>query len=251
MTFGRPSVIPQSHVELELPAPYQSIVPVPQSTPRTSHDQASVTFFNATMYGAFPLPIHPNADALRNLYEIMAEVINQLYGQNLGCEKDQNAVETVARVYKEENRLMAWQQKLPSHLLLLTPSELRSEELDDEVPDTWLIDRLRVVLTLRYLNLRILLYRPVLVKFLDVLQNDSLDRRDLDQLQQTGPNCIQVCVSSSVDLITLVHSIVCSTGRRHQLLGAWWFSLYYSMRTPNVSLRWKTSSQVQLSMPPW
>jgi hypothetical protein len=135
-------------------------------------------------------------------------------------------------VYKIENQLSEWRRALPPQLKLITTGDLAPDRLPPEeeiAADTWQELRLRFILTLRYTNIRILLHRPVLVRFLDGL-DDPRDNQDVSLLQQVGTNSIQISIRSAKEIICLVHLVIQSSGRskKRGLLGAWWFSLYYS-----------------------
>lgn len=88
--------------------------------------------------------------------------------------------------------------------------------------------KFRVILTLRYLNLRVLLHRPVLVKFIAASRSPDRDLQDLKLLQQIGMNSMQIITESAMEIIDIVLRVVSEPGWKQSLLGAWWFSLYYS-----------------------
>lgn len=85
-----------------------------------------------------------------------------------------------------------------------------------------------VILSLRYLHLRILLHRPILVKFLDACGNGGIDAHEERLLQQIGSNSMQICMESAMSIIDIIHELLHSSGWQKNLLGAWWYSLYYS-----------------------
>jgi histidinol-phosphate/aromatic aminotransferase/cobyric acid decarboxylase-like protein len=91
--------------------------------------------------------------------------------------------------------------------------------------------KFRVILTLRYLNLRVLLHRPVLVKFIAASRYPDRDQQDLKILQQIGMNSMQIVTESAMEIIDIVSRVVLEPGWKQSLLGAWWFSLYYSKDT--------------------
>jgi len=65
------------------------------------------------------------------------------------------------------------------------------------------------------------------VMFLDVCGKTNRDEQELSLLQQIGFNSVQICMHSSLEIISIVNTIVHATGSRREWLGAWWFSLYY------------------------
>lgn len=224
MTFGRPPTIPDSHVKLSLPAPYSSIDPL--SEPNRL-DEMSVSFFNSTI----------------SLYNVMSSIIDLLYEQNLGCGLALSAAETVARVFKLENDLVQWQRIACSPALLaasglpeaITKAEeptagLQCKNSESIPPSWWPVYelRLRIVLTLRYNNLRILLHRPVLTSLLTQSVTDETRLDEVSIIQQVGSSSVHACTRSAKEIISIVSCLIHSDGSARGLLGAWWFSLYYS-----------------------
>lgn len=81
--------------------------------------------------------------------------------------------------------------------------------------------QLSAVITLRYLNARILLHRGVLARFLD---HDG-SKEEWDFLKLFGRSSIEVSVIAASELIDIIHSVAeC----QHRMLTTWWFSIYYS-----------------------
>ena len=169
-----------------------------------------------------------DADSVhRTLYKVQWKVVHSLYGQNLGCDQPLGEMETVAEVFKLEQELSEWEHTLVGPLCLRIPSSVL---LDQE---SALDERFRVILTLRYLNLQILLHRPVLSRCLELRGNSSDKSHTLRSAEQMIANSIETCVLSSENIIAIVHSIV-SAKPSVELLGAWWFSLYYCKRTSRI-----------------
>lgn len=204
MTFGRPAAIPDSYVKLELPVSF----PAPETT-RIVHPQKpdSVCFFSATI----------------KLYKVTWHVIEGLYGQNIGSES-MAVNDTVFRVLNLENQLLEWERSLPQNLHLKHSSNLAVIPEDASHHDT----RLATVLTLRYHNTRLLLHRPILVKYLNSVGSKEADKSELALLLQIGASGIQACLNSASEIVSIVDMAVHSIGVRRTFLGAWWFTLYYS-----------------------
>ncbi|KAF2801274.1 uncharacterized protein BDZ99DRAFT_456469 [Mytilinidion resinicola] len=201
MTFGRPAAIPDSYVRLALPVDFDHIAP--ETSAEDPRKRNSTLFFTMTI----------------TLYKVMWNVIDLLYGANIGCGASANVFEVMASLFKMEQQLMAWERSLPANMALRKSQEISSEEDDTE--------RYRIILTLRYHNLRILIHRLVVVRFLDTCGKADRDEQELALLRQIGSNSVQICVHSSLEIISIVSTIVHSTGVRQVYLGAWWFSLYY------------------------
>lgn len=138
-----------------------------------------------------------------------------------------------------EQQLFSWERSLPPSLQLVSTTVLT--EMPPEQTSSsfhYFSWKFRVILTLRYLNLRVLLHRPVLVKFIAASRCPDRDPRDLELLQQMGMNSMQIVVDSAMEIIDIVWRIVSEPGWKQSLLGAWWFSLYYSKI---VMTSWRSS----------
>lgn len=181
----------------------------------------------------------------------MCKTIDLLYSGNIACDIPASGFEIVGRLYQMEHQLLEWECTLPAHLSLRQSQDIPPEEKADEC------ERFRVLLTLRYHNLRILIHRPVLVKFLEIAGSSTADAQEIMILQQMGSNSVQRCVQSSMEIISIVNLIVHSLGIRRRFLGAWWFSLYYSMYCASSHVVYpsflplsSSDTAVKLSMPP-
>lgn len=169
------------------------------------------------------------ANGPSTLYKQLWDVLNRLYGQNLGCDPPLPVSQTVAHIFTMEQQLFDWERSLPYPLQLISTSsldEFPSGPLSDSEYFSW---KCRVILTLRYLNLRVRLHRPVLVKFIAACGSSERNPQDLKFLQQQGMNSMQICAESAMEIIDIVYRVVSGPAWKQSLLGAWWFSLYYSM----------------------
>ncbi|TLD23143.1 hypothetical protein PspLS_07105 [Pyricularia sp. CBS 133598] len=215
MTLGRPCSIPENHVKLNLPRPWPSDLNADVS----AQEEDSLTFFNATIF----------------LYQIMWNVIDLLYEGNLGCDAPKNIFDIASHLLQIEHQLLEWQHRLPPTMPLVQPAELMAGTPTVALPSP--ICRLRVILTLRHLNLRVLAHRPVLQSFLAELGPASGDppaQRRRATLHQVGANSMRLCVQSAASIIEIVSHVVRSDGLTKQMLGAWWFSLYYTFNAALV-----------------
>ena len=169
---------------------------------------------------------------ISTIYKVLHEIIDTLYGQNLACSLPTNDVDIVSKAYQIENRLSQWQQQLPAEMKLVNAQAIFTQDLppaDGSAEDEWRQLRLRFVLTLRYINIRILLHRPVMVKFLEELRHSNTASHS-PILLQIGTANVQIAAKSSMELIYLVQNALRYANGRSKwgLLGAWWYSLYYS-----------------------
>ncbi|KAF2453197.1 fungal-specific transcription factor domain-containing protein [Lineolata rhizophorae] len=212
MTFGRPSTISESCVKLDLPMEFDTILSQGHSLP-PMRGPTSLPFFTATI----------------KLYEIMWHIIDRMYGQNVESEKPLEVGDLVSQLVTLEQELLEWRSTLPPSLLLRSAAEVESfQDKDFAELHVRMMERLKIILTLRYLNLQILLHRPILSKFLDCSNQPHFNPQVLSQLVEYGSHNVQKCLGSAMELISIVASTVARIGNCRDLLGAWWFSLYYT-----------------------
>ncbi|EUC39529.1 hypothetical protein COCMIDRAFT_111318, partial [Bipolaris oryzae ATCC 44560] len=202
MTMGRPISIPEHFVKIELPQILADSEP---------EDEMSVQFFTATI----------------TLYRIMTDVLDFLYGSNLGCEDHLDVFEAASYLLRCEQKFFSWQRDLPKRISLIRPEDIEQE------PNEFKVMGLRIILTLRFLNLRILAHRPILCLYLESLGASQVDPLQLATLRQVGANSVQLCVQSATTIVDITSWALKHNSPRRNLLGAWWFSLYYTF---NASL---------------
>ena len=157
----------------------------------------------------------------------MGKAIDLCYGANLGCDEILGVVELLPRVFQLEKELMDWKCALPKDISLKPFEDVLPGWPDDH---HCALERLAVVLTLRYLGVRILVHRPILVKLLDASSQPKAENQETALLQQIGPSSLEICIQSSMGVINLIQSIINSTDLRRNTLGSYWSSLYYSKK---------------------
>ncbi|KAJ5889848.1 hypothetical protein N7504_010658 [Penicillium tannophilum] len=203
MTFGRPAAIPDSYVKLDLPSTHQFESSSALVDAETS--SLSVSFFNSTIQSS-------------TLYKNLWNVLDSLYGQNIGCEDPLSVSETVSHVFTNHKS---------------SPGRNVPRKISGTKSFSW---KFRVILTLRYLNLRVLLHRPVLVKFIIASRAPDRDPEDLKLLQRIGMNSMAICTMSAMEIINIIFQAVSDRKWKQGLLGAYWYSLYYTFNAALVIL---------------
>ncbi|KAJ5981588.1 hypothetical protein N7522_013572 [Penicillium canescens] len=216
MTFGRPPAIPDSYVQLDLPILDSTTEVQPFVDNETIHH--SIQFYNCTI----------------TLYKQMGNIIDQIYGQNLACGPGLSVSETVGRVLAIENQLFSWNMALPDSFRQLSLQGLRKGIEQSQALGRLFPLKFRVILTLRYLHIQILLHRPILAKFLDASHASCLELSEERILNDIGYSSMKKCVESAMGIIDMVHELVSGTGWQQDLLGAWWYSLYYTFNAALV-----------------
>ncbi|KIW01420.1 hypothetical protein, variant [Verruconis gallopava] len=214
MTFGRPFVIPASYIRVPLPEPYEMDASLPLGVMSSiSSSPQSLNFFRATI----------------RLFNSIWNIIDSLYGGNLGCGEISSVFDITSRLLHIEQELLEWQRTLPPDMTLVTHPELKRVQTETSLPL-----RFRVILTLRFNNIRILAHRPILVKFLDVIGGSEGDTQELSMLTQVGMDSVQTCVHSASTILEIVGYLVNAGEMRRTLLGAWWYTLYYTFNAALV-----------------
>lgn len=160
----------------------------------------------------------------------MFNVLDNCYCQNLGFEHPLTAANAIPQILEGERQLEEWRfQVVPALGIRLWHEPLLANDLAQMDPESTIRHRFGIVLSVRYHNLRILLYRRFLESYLDAYGPDDAVSRENKLIQQMGFTGVQNCIESARSIISTVHTITSSSGWRRGLLGAWNYSLYYSM----------------------
>jgi hypothetical protein len=160
-------------------------------------------------------------DGFRKLYQLVGEIIDDVYQNNIECNTTIPSSELFERIIPIERKLSAWKSQLPPDL------QVRSrDEILQDAKESPLFSRLCTVITLRYLNTRMLLHRPMISRFL--LDHDRTKQGDLDEwnlLLKFGRSSLEVSMLAAVETIDLIHEV---SEAQHRMLTTWWFTIYYS-----------------------
>lgn len=154
----------------------------------------------------------------------MWTVIDVLYECNIGF-PDGGVLPVASSTLQIEHQLLEWQATLGPLSSLVNPNELRNDD------DFSLEKRFRVILTLRYHNVRILAHRRMLDLYLASIERGQTYDAEDSMLKQVGQRSKSICFQSASDLISIVNVLTHSAEPKRGLLGAWWFTLYYSKWT--------------------
>lgn len=128
----------------------------------------------------------------------------------------------MSQIFQLEQELNEWLMTLPADFMLRNPGSFSDGEPVQDV----LLERYRIILTLRYQSTKLLLHRPVFVKSLASSKKSSIQysgRPVNDSRKRSNTAVIQ----AAEDIIALVHEILSTQKSGRRLLGAWWFTLYY------------------------
>jgi hypothetical protein len=157
----------------------------------------------------------------RKIYQIIGDIIDQVYQKNIEREVIIPSPELFQRILSIERKLSAWKLQLPQNL------QLRStEDIFPDSADELLFSRLSAVITLRYLNARILVHRTMISRFL-ACNNGSTpsDTEEWNFLKHFGRSSLEISTISAVEMINIIHAL---SEAGHRMLTTWWFIIYYS-----------------------
>ncbi|KAH8812212.1 fungal-specific transcription factor domain-containing protein [Xylogone sp. PMI_703] len=190
MTFGRPPSIPNTYIREDTIKPIYS----PESVDNSPHNIVAATSNPNMPIGIMLL------ENCNTLYFILGDIISDLYGQNLN-NANLKTSSLLGKILELEQRLLQWERHLPPPLEVLTTNPAL-EEIDSNVTTGFL----NITLTLRYHNIRSLLHRPILMKFLDHVSSPIEEDSEYEFLDQFGQESLDMCKSSAIKTITLIHN---------------------------------------------
>ena len=159
----------------------------------------------------------------------MFNILDNCYCQNLGFEHPLTTASAVPQILEGERQLEEWRSQIvPSLGIKLWHEPLLADDLEQMAPESTIRHRFGIVLSVRYHNLRILLYRNFLEGFLDGHGHEGPVSQEKKLIRQMGVTGVQNCIESAQSIISTAHTILSSGGWRRGLLGAWNYTLYYS-----------------------
>lgn len=212
VAFGRPTIIPDEYI-----------------VDQPSLSELGVLSPEGSLEGV-DVPGNFLAVSFR-LYRIMSGSLRQQYGGNIDNnepELDDMAPLQISGQLKKE--LCSWSASLPPYLRLC---DSKSEMLlvNNE------INRLRVILTLRYHNLNILIHRPLLSSTIrHLFGRNQVSVSIPSYLIQIAMGEAQECICSAQSTIEIAYAILSVDESGGNNLGMGYYTLYYGQFFPPLSL---------------
>ncbi|KAK6460358.1 putative transcriptional regulatory protein [Scheffersomyces coipomensis] len=202
MTLGRPLMVTDD-ITSELPANVddeyikdEGILFPPATQP------SGLSFFSETV----------------KLYDVLAEILKTFYND------EPDYVELFLHIFKFEEKLSKFHENIPSHIKYGTELHERPYE------------RQSIVLHIRYLHLKIMLYRPALFP-------KKRGRTNNSELYSSAQKSISlVCVETAIELINLINKF---RAKDIFLLPAHWYNVFYIYTAETVLL----AAKLQPSLP--
>lgn len=207
VAFGRPVSIPDEFV-----------------VDRARPSESALTF-EADLHSDMDVP-GKFLDHSFRLYKIMNKSLQKQYAGNVDTfetESDDMASLHASAEFKKE--LRNWSSRLPPYLQLREPKE-------NTVLENAPVNRLCVILTLRYHNINILIHRPLLGSTIrHLFGGTSTDSKGPSYLIQLAMVEAHECIHSAQSTIELVYSIITRDETSRNNLGMWYFTLHYGQHT--------------------
>ena len=215
MTFGRPPILPNHYFTMEMPMSKSLETMMPSSEVASSSTPDTVCLFTATI----------------ELYLLLGDILADLYGNNLSSDLPRSMSDMTQSILCLEKRLAAWKRNLPPELQKRPwKSDRSNAQVSTPLPGDHVFDRLSVIMALRHLNVRILLHRSILSKFLaDDHYAEVEDSTDVF-FHGVAEQSVVVCEASAIELVAVVYSMGSDTA----FLPAWWFTAYYTFNAALV-----------------
>lgn len=152
------------------------------------------------------------------LFRIQGDIIRNIYNHNVVSSQTLRPQELFSRIIDIDNAMELWKWELPTSSTLL-PLEF-VETMDAE---TWAYNKIQTTLTLRFLNVRALLFRKVLERSLDQITKSNLPVTQPEGSLPIGQIMIEGCAQACIQTITIIRTIAV----RPQVLPAWFYTVYY------------------------
>ncbi|KAH7325551.1 fungal-specific transcription factor domain-containing protein [Stachybotrys elegans] len=203
VAFGRPAIIPDEYMvdqpslsELALPSPDGSRTDV-----EAPGDFLAVSF---------------------RLYQIMSGSLKHQYGGNIdNAEPELDDMASLQASGQFRKQLRSWSTSLPPYLRLC---ESKSKTLLENTE----VNRLRVILTLRYHNINILIHRPLLGSTIRHLFGGSqMSLSNPSYIIQLAMGEAHECIQSAKSTIEIVYTIITADQTGNNNLGVGYYTLYY------------------------
>ena len=203
--FGRPSTIPDEYM-VDPPTVGELAMPSPDGSSAGTDipgDFLAVSF---------------------HLYKVLGGSLKKQYGGNIdNAEPQQDDMVSLQQSGELRKQLRVWSANLPPYLRLY---EATSKTLLENNQ----VNRFRVILTLRYHNINILVHRPLLGSTIrSLFGGDQHCVGNLSYLIQLAMGEAHECIRSAQSTVELVYAIITADHTGSNNLGMGYYTLYYGM----------------------
>ena len=150
-------------------------------------------------------------------------MIERLYNQNVTPSVDLHPNRLFSSIMEFEEHLSEWRRTLNPTVDLIPTNEINTAH-----PHEWKWTRPQTVMTIRFLSVRVLLYRRVIETLLDHISAPGRGTQQLEYSLPIAQTLIKACTDSAIAIIQTIRAL----GARNEMLPAWWFTVYHSLLKP-------------------
>ncbi|CAM1503364.1 Fc.00g081400.m01.CDS01 [Cosmosporella sp. VM-42] len=227
MTFGRPPSIIGDNAQVPLPKEHEfsAFADGPTAIEISQSPSLTVTAYTQSI----------------KLYRILGQIIDKVYQGNYRSAHENSYDAVLSNVIAQETHLGKWKAQLPRPLYIVSRDELAAHAVVPELSFS-----LSLMLTLRYLNARILLHRGIVES--SFTQTQVSGGTGWNGLDVYGKQSIEMTVESASNIIDMVSSM---TESQTPSLTTIWFLIYYVFNSAIIIFAVAALAATSSSIPPF
>lgn len=157
---------------------------------------------------------------------LISDILAQLYGDNMASTSGTGVFETLRSAFDMSWKLSEWRSSVPL--------EIRPGGTTGASATRWPLQmqRFQTGLSLHFHGAQTLVYRPVLLKFLQFKSEGVNAAETLSLLRDSGFPTIKKCIHACSEGIALTKNIVDERFIQASLWGAWWMTNFLGLCGP-------------------
>ncbi|GKZ31223.1 hypothetical protein AbraIFM66950_011514 [Aspergillus brasiliensis] len=149
---------------------------------------------------------------------IISDILAQLYGDNMAANNSMGVFETLRSAFDLSWKLSEWRSSVPAEI---RPGSVITAP---EIPRALQMQRFQTGLSLYFHAAQALIYRPVLLRFLQYKPDGTNATETLSLLKDSGFLTIKKCMYTCSGGVALAKTIVDEQFLPTSLWGAWWMT---------------------------
>lgn len=161
---------------------------------------------------------------------IISDILVQLYGDNMAANNSMGVFETLRSAFDLSWKLSEWRSSVPAEI---RPGSVIAAP---EIPRALQMQRFQTGLSLYFHAAQALIYRPVLLRFLQYKPDGTNATETLSLLKDSGFSTIKKCMHTCSRGVALAKMIVDEQFRPTSLWGAWWMTNFLGMWPNSIRL---------------
>ncbi|GLA41750.1 hypothetical protein AnigIFM63309_009855 [Aspergillus niger] len=149
---------------------------------------------------------------------IISDILAQLYGDNMAANNSMGVFETLRSAFDLSWKLSEWRSSVPAEI---RPGSVITAP---EIPRALQMQRFQTGLSLYFHAAQALIYRPVLLRFLQYKPDGTNATETLSLLKDSGFSTVKKCMYTCSGGVALAKTIVDEQFLPTSLWGAWWMT---------------------------